>query len=431
MTMTHARSFIPVLVMTLLLNTAAAQAGELAIESWRVDDKVLWETVLIPAFEKKHPGITVRFTPTAPTEYDAAIEARLAAGNAGDLVSCRPFHHSLRMYRQGRLFRLDGKQGMQHFGPAANAAWQTADGKETYCMPIASVMHGFLYNKTIFTRLGLQAPSTVDEFFKVLDTLARHPDVLPVAMGTAERWEANQVAFMNTGPTYWRGEQGRRALASGAARFTDPQFVAAFAFMKQLGPYLGKDASTRSYADSQSLFASGAAAIYPAGSWDIARFRQGANLELGVFPPPVQRAGDQCQVTDHMDIGLAVNRKSRNRDEAFKFLEWVGSQEFADLYTNRATGFFSLSTHLIAVRDPLAKQMAAWRTRCGTTIRLNAHLGRQGEAGVENELRQVNAQLLGGQVTARAAAQRMQDSLDRWQGPAPARAGKPQAPAAR
>jgi raffinose/stachyose/melibiose transport system substrate-binding protein len=428
MTMTHQRFYFPALVMTLLLNAAAAQAGELTIESWRVDDKTLWETVLIPAFQKKHPGIDVRFTPTAPTEYDAAIEARLAAGDAGDLVSCRPFDPSQRLYRQGRLFRLDGKPGMQNFAPVSTAAWQTAESKATYCMPIASVMHGFLYNKIIFKRLGLQAPVTIEEFFKLLDALQRQSTVLPVAMGTAERWEANQIAFMNIGPTYWRGEQGRRALVSGGARFTDPQFLGAFAFMEKLGPYLGKGARTRSYADSQALFASGAAAVYPAGSWDIARFRQSANLELGVFPPPVQRAGDQCQVTDHMDIGLAVNRKSKNRDEAFKFLEWVGSQEFADLYTNRAIGFFSLSTHLIAVRDPLAKQMAAWRARCGTTTRLNANLPQRGEAGVEEELRQVNSQLLDGQLRAGAAAKRMQESLDRWRRPARPAAGRLQAP---
>jgi raffinose/stachyose/melibiose transport system substrate-binding protein len=133
-----------------------------------------------------------------------------------------------------------------------------------------------------------------------------------------------------------------------------------------------------------------------------------------VFPPPVGRAGDKCYVTDHMDIGLGINRKSKNRDDAFKFLEWVGSQEFADLYTNRATGFFSLSTHLIAVRDPLAKQMVAWRSRCDTTIRLNAQMLDQGVPNMEDELRQVNVQLLAGKLTARAAADRIQRGLDTW-----------------
>ena len=49
-------------------SSSVAQAGTLTIESWRVDDLPLWENVLIPAFEKKNPGITVKFTPTAPPE---------------------------------------------------------------------------------------------------------------------------------------------------------------------------------------------------------------------------------------------------------------------------------------------------------------------------------------------------------------------------
>jgi len=38
-----------------LCSTSAAHAGTLVIESWRVDDKTLWEKVLIPAFEKAIP----------------------------------------------------------------------------------------------------------------------------------------------------------------------------------------------------------------------------------------------------------------------------------------------------------------------------------------------------------------------------------------
>ena len=46
-------------VLIALATIGTAQAGTLTIESWRVDDKTLWETVLIPAFQKKNPGIEV------------------------------------------------------------------------------------------------------------------------------------------------------------------------------------------------------------------------------------------------------------------------------------------------------------------------------------------------------------------------------------
>ena len=400
-----------------LLTASAARAGNLVLESWRVDDKLLWETVLIPAFQKKYPGVNVRFAATTPIDYDASLAERLATGSAGDLLACRPFDASLSLYRKGYLDKLDGKSGMQHFAPAALLAWQTDDGKDTFCMPVASVIHGFLYNKRIFRKLNLQAPVTEAQFFALLDAVKANGAYAPLALGTAERWEASQTVFTNIGPNYWRGEEGRRALVAGKAKFTDPQYLAAFAFEERLAPYLSKGADSQTYAQSQVQFALGKAAIYPAGSWDLAYFNQSAGLDLGVFAPPVRRAGDRCRISDHMDIGFGVNRNSRNKEDAYKLIEWLGSQEFADLHTNRLTGFFSLSNHLIAVRDPLAKQMASWRNSCATSFRVNAQFLNRGQPNMEHELWAVNAQVLNGTLSARDAAARVQKGWTQWYRP--------------
>lgn len=404
-------------LLAALVAAGAAEAGTLTIESWRVDDKALWEGVLIPAFQKRNPGIEVKFAPTAPTEYDSSLTARLAGGTAGDLVACRPFDVSLSLYKKGQLEKLDGKPGMEHFPASAKVAWQTDDGKDTFCMPIASVIHGFLYNKKIFQELGVQAPKTEDEFFKVLETVKKSGKYTPLALGTADQWESNQVVFTSIGANYWKGEEGRKALIEGKARFTDPQFVAAWDYEGKLGNYLSKGASSQTYGDSQNLFALGKAAIYPAGSWDIAYFNQNANFEVGAFPPPVKKAGDKCYISDHTDIGMGVNKKSKNKEDAYKFLAWLGSQEFADLYTNKVTGFFSLSDHLVSVKDPVAKQMMEWRGTCASTIRLNAQVLNRGEPSMENELWNVNAQVLNGKMTGKDAAARIQAGFAKWYKP--------------
>ena len=400
-----------------LLNLGVAQAGTLVIESWRVDDKTLWETVLIPAFEKKHPGIQVKFSPTAPTEYDSSLAARLAGGTAGDLMACRPFDVSLSLFKKGHLEKLDGKPGMENFPPSATVAWQTDDGKDTFCMPMAAVIHGFLYNKKIFKKLNLQPPKTEADFFAVLDAVKKDGSVAPLALGTADQWEASQIIFTSIGPNYWQGEEGRKALIAGKARFTDAPYVGAWDLMARLGAYLPKGAPSQTYGDSQNQFALGRAAIYPTGSWDIAYFNQTPGLDLGAFAPPVRKAGDKCFISDHTDIGLGINRKSKNKEDAQKFLTWVGSQEFADTYTNKVTGFFSLSNHLIAVRDPLAKQMMEWRGQCGSTIRLNAQVLNRGTPSMENELWNVGAQVLNGKMAPKDAAARIQSGFAKWYKP--------------
>lgn len=406
------------LVLTAAVAAAAsAHAGSLSIESWRVDDKALWESVLIPAFQRQHPDIKVKFAPTAPTEYDSSLAARLAGGTAGDLLACRPFDVSLSLFRRGFLDKLDGKPGLENFSPTAQVAWQSDDGRDTFCMPMASVIHGFLYNKKVFAKLKLSPPRTETEFLALLEAVKKDGSFAPLALGTADQWEASQIVFTSLGPNYWKGEQGRKALIAGTARFTDPPYLAALDYVARLAPYLPKGASAQTYGDSQNQFALGRAAVYPTGSWDIAYFKQTPGLELGAFAPPVPKSGDKCYISDHTDIGMGVNKKSKNKDDAYKFLAWIGSQEFADLYTNKVTGFFSLSTHLIAVKDPLARQFLEWRSHCASTIRLNAQVLNRGTPSLENELWNVNAQLLNGKITPQAAAARLQTGLAKWYAP--------------
>jgi raffinose/stachyose/melibiose transport system substrate-binding protein len=71
----------------LIAGLAAANAGSLKIESWRNDDADIWNSKIIPAFNKHYPDIKVEFAPSAPKEYNAALNARLAGGTAGDIIA--------------------------------------------------------------------------------------------------------------------------------------------------------------------------------------------------------------------------------------------------------------------------------------------------------------------------------------------------------
>ena len=99
------------LVLVGAFSVAAQDAVTLTIESWRNDDLAIWEDVIIPAFEAQHPEINVVFSPTAPTEYNAALNTKLEAGTAGDLITCRPFDASLQLFVDGHLSSLNDLAG--------------------------------------------------------------------------------------------------------------------------------------------------------------------------------------------------------------------------------------------------------------------------------------------------------------------------------
>ena len=192
---------------------AHAEDVTLTIESWRNDDLAIWQEKLIPAFEAKNPGIKVVFAPTAPTEYNAALNAKLDAGSAGDLVTCRPFDASLELYNKKHLADLTGLAGMENFSPVAKSAWTTDDGAGTFCVPMASVIHGFIYNKDAFDKLGIAIPVTEADFFAALDKIKADGNYIPMAMGTNDlSGKPPPWATTTLVPTYWKGEDGRAGI---------------------------------------------------------------------------------------------------------------------------------------------------------------------------------------------------------------------------
>ncbi len=408
------------LASTLLSGAAWAEDVTLTIESWRNDDLTIWQEKIIPAFEAAHPGIKVIFAPSAPAEYNAVLNSKLDAGSAGDLITCRPFDASLELFNKGKLADLSAMPAMANFSDVAKSAWQTDDAAKTFCVPMASVIHGFIYNRAIFDELGLTPPKTEAEFFDVLDKIKADGTYIPMAMGTNDQWEAATMGYQNIGPNYWKGEEGRKALIAGTQKLTDEDWVAPFRQLAKWKDYLGDGFEAQTYPDSQNLFTLGRAAIYPAGSWEIGVFgpQIGGAFEMGAFPPPLPAAGDKCYISDHTDIAMGMNAATKHPEETKKFLDWVGSSEFASLYANALPGFFSLNSAPVEMQDPLAKEFVSWRESCSPTIRSTYQILSRGTPNLENETWNASANVIKGTETPEDAAKRLQDGLDSWYKPA-------------
>ena len=405
-----------VLALTAFSGVALADAS-LTIESWRNDDADIWTNQIIPAFQKAHPDIKVTFNATAPTEYNAAVNSRLEGGTAGDLITCRPFDNSLGLFTKGYLAPVNDIKGMENFSDVAKSAWTTDDGKTTFCVPMASVIHGFIYNKKIFDELKLTPPKTVDEFHALLDTIKKDGKYTAIDLGTADQWESATMGFQNIGPNYWKGEDGRKALISGKGKFTDKPYVDTWSELAAWAPYMGDGYQAQKYPDSQNLFTLGKAAIYPAGSWDITTFEKQSDFEFGAFPPPVAKAGDPCYISDHTDIAIGMNAKTKNPDAAKTFLAWVASPEFASLYSNALPGFFSLSNAKVELKDKVAQEFVSWRGQCQSTIRNSYAILSRGTPNLENDLWNVTAQVMNGTLKPADAAAQIQKGLDSWYKP--------------
>ena len=212
---------------------------------------------------------------------------------------------------------------MENFSDVAKSAWITDDGSNVFCVPMASVIHGFIYNKEIFEKLGLSEPATVEEFHAVLDAIKADGTVPALAMGTSDLWEAATMGFQNIGPNYWKGEEGRL----GLIRARKSTLILSMSLFGKSWPswkdYLSDGFQAQTYPNSQNLFTLGQAAIYPAGSWEIGVFEPMVDFTMGAFKPPLPEGADTCYISDHTDIALGMNAATKNPEAARTFLEWM------------------------------------------------------------------------------------------------------------
>lgn len=387
----------------------AADSVEITVSGWQGQTD-LWNDVILPEFERAHPGIDVVYLATAASDYREGVPAELAAGAGADVVGCFGFDWTTALGSEGLLVDLHDLPAMENFSALARAPWSSADGSRTYCVPAISNVTGFFYNVDVFERLGLSEPETLDEFRQVLDAIAVDGQVTPLGFGLKDAWVAQALAFDNIGPNHWDGEIGRLELISGLASFSDPEFVAVIEELASWYPYLPDNPEEVSRVDAQHMLFEGTAAIIPAGSWEIESVNTLGTVPVGGFPPPRVNDGDDCHITVQADLGFGLNAASPSAEQARTLLEWFGSVEFAQIYVDTFPGLISLHEEAPISSDPLAAEVLSWlddcrgSTRIGTQV-LSAGVNLQAEIATT-----VNAAMRGDLSGADAAA-RLDEAL--------------------
>lgn len=398
-------------LMVASLNSYAVAAQTLVIDTWG-DEEIRWKETIIPAFKQHYPNIDIQFNSIRNNEFLPQTASNFAQGRAGDLVMCKPFDQSQDWFKKGYLEELTEMEGMENFPSFAQVAWQTDSGAQTYCLPIGSVAHGFFYNKQLFNKLNLSEPRTQSEFIATLERIKQHGQYTPLAFGTKSQWDVLELGLQNIGPNYWKGEDGRLALIEGSETFDSDAYVKAFEVLASWTPYLADNFEQLGYDDYWNQFKQGKAVIIPAGSWEILNANK--DVDLGVFAPPVPDGQDQCFFNEHTDKGIGINAASPNKDAAMKLLKWMTTKEFASLYVEAESGFFSLSNHFYDINNDVAAKMANWRLQCDSTIRNFAQYLNRGEVSFSDTSTAASAAVIEGRTSPRKAAADVQQGLETW-----------------
>ena len=390
---------------------------ELTFASWRIDD-VDEMDYIIEQFSQIRPDISVRFEAYDPVIYDSIVKKNLTEGRGADIIFLWSYDKGRAYYDAGYLYDLT--ETIPNLSPYAAIplhAWTTGEGA-TYAVPSVGVTHGIYYQKSLFDAYDLQEPTTWEEFMAACDKLLAGGETV-IAQGASDSWTLNRVVFCGLGANFYNGETGRQALMNGTRKLTDPNFIKAFEVIYSLRDYFPEGYETLGYEDARQMFASGDAAMFIGGSWEISVFEGlGADTtDIGWFPPPVKNAGDKLQYCFHVDAGIAVNKHSKNLEAALEYAKWTSSLVYAQLFTSELPGFFSYHPEPITLAHPLAQEMLEAASTADLTVRLMSEkLSAQSPSG-EDLLNEALQGMFLGIYTPESAAAYVQDQLDTWYQP--------------
>ncbi|MHB8191300.1 MAG: ABC transporter substrate-binding protein [Ferrimicrobium sp.] len=320
------------------LSMLAAACGSTTASSAQSSAKVnliLWQNlgngteaqvvpVLIKAFEKSHPNITVTNVEQPRANYFALLQTAAVAKSGPDLVN---------MWTG--LFTMQYKSYLEPLGkyvPASDLAnvggtqWSNVGFQATsnpYVLPVQQQFYIGFYNKAIFKKAGItSAPQDWSQLFADCK-LIKATGATCIEEGTqnlsGEFYPWYNLSYLLAGafsPAQWEG------LYNGSIKWTNPAVEAQLSEWHQLyaDGYINSNALTAT--NVQSNFLTGKAAMIIKGNWDTSQFSSTLGANVGTFAPPYSKA-PMHKVIEFAGNGFAMTSYSAHKQAAAQFLRFM------------------------------------------------------------------------------------------------------------
>ncbi|MFY0542882.1 ABC transporter substrate-binding protein [Brevibacillus sp. H7] len=381
----------------------------LQMHSWRVEDTEGYAKV-IKAFEAENPGIKIEFKPFKATEYNTILNTALQSDSGPDIMQLRPYATGMALAEAGHLEPLDSVSGISSFSKDVLAAATAKDGK-VYGVPLSLNSTQIYYNKKIFEQNGLQEPKSWDELIATAKTL-KEKGITPFAFGSKEGWLLS-LSHGVIAPGTYNGNAWVEKLLKGETSFDSPEFKKSLARMNELTPYFPNNFTGLELNDLRAMFATEKAAMFINGSFELEGIKKlNPDLALDFFPMPTDE-GKQV-LTTWVDGSYGVNAKSKHKAEALKFMEFMASAKFGELFANEFKRISAVPN--VSASDPLVNKMAQLSGSSSTPYLMVVNFN-EGKPTTKQTLENALQGMYLGQLTPEQVAQEVQKSAESWFAP--------------
>jgi len=285
---------------------------------------------LIVDFESENPGIKV--TQTQVPDAKTVLNSRIASGDVPDVVGCYPDEAEFQAMVSGDTFAdLTGDAVLENVDSSFLEDIKI-DGKD-YNVPLTLNSWGIYYNKTQFKALGLEVPTTWDDFIDVCETI-KATGITPLATSLKEGWTTGHIG--EAVALSIAGADGAcDFFADPSVKFEDSVYYGEFINrLDTFADYSKPDASSTSYADAAGEFARGEALMMPQGIWTLPMFQQaGMTDEIGMFPLPNDEGKGVIQFG--VDLAVSISADTPHLEEAKAFAAFLASPKAAQYLADK------------------------------------------------------------------------------------------------
>lgn len=306
---------------------------------WPNEPNKSYFTQLVKNFEAKYPDIAVKVDSVLNDTYKDKVRVTVGAANAPDVFFSFSGSFASSLVETGNV--MDLSDYAKTLSPAIienQLEPFQVDGKQ---MGIPITMNGkvFFYNKKIFDQHGITAvPTTWSELLATCQKL-KSAGVTPISYGSKEGWTvAHYVGTLNQRVLPAATVSADADPEKGA--FTDPGYVTALNYFKQLFPYMTPNPNAVDHQHARDAWLAGKAAIayLETSEWSYITDK---SFQWGTFafPSLPDGRGDQKGLTGAPE-GFMISKKTKHPDEAKKFLTFMLSLNEAVAWTNRS-GYMS------------------------------------------------------------------------------------------
>jgi len=165
--------------------------------------------------------------------------------------------------------------------------------------------------------------------------------------------------------------------------------------------------------DMRTLFATGKAAMFINGSFELEGLKKlNPDLQLDFFPMPTDDG--KAVITTWVDGSYAVNSKSKHKQEAMKFMEFMATKKFGELFANQFKRISAVPG--VTTDDPLVNKMAELSQSSSTPYLMVVHFA-EGKPTTKQTLENALQGMYLGKMSPEQVVDEVQKSAATWYPP--------------